>query len=43
VYVPTPLNELVARLYISLQSTMRKMPLLSFGWIVSGSFTSPFS
>ena len=40
-YVPTPDSELVARLYMYLQSTMRKMLLLSCGWIVKGSFTSP--
>jgi hypothetical protein len=29
------------RLYMYLQSTIRKRPLVSWGWIVSGSFTAP--
>ena len=40
-YVPAPDSELVARLYMYLQSTIRKRALLSWGWIVSGSFTGP--
>jgi hypothetical protein len=41
VYVPMLDSELVARLYIYLQSTIRKAPLLSWGGIETGSFTSP--
>ena len=40
-YLPAPDSELVARLYIYLQSTIRKLLLLSCGWMLVGSFTGP--